>query len=581
MLRSLLSSALAASFAASLLAQSPCFDTNFGPSLALGDDQVTAPLPLGFSFTYNGVVHSSISVCANGYLVLGSTNVATLNGGDYSPTLAEMATGGARICPYWNDFNPTIAGSGQVYFDNSTPGVARVSWIRVYTYGTTLPGTMQISLFANNTFTVAYGTLGTTSTFQANTAIIGASPGVATPTVNFATRPLNIATNAFAQVITCAPGQLLPYANSKWLFTPTNPGYVVTDVTCTSNVATSTVVGAGCPAAASPTLYEQFSANNAPDLSGLNLSFLPSGNDYIALPGLSPVWFAGAGTPLLALDDSSHLVPLPFAFPFNGANETSIYVSSNGFLTIGGTDPGDGCCTGDPAVLVSGPARIAAWWEDLDPTSGGTVEHALDAGTGEFVISWRNVPEYGAATPINVQIALSPTGQFTIRWQNVSLNTGFFLAGYSRGGNVQNSGAADLSTVNGLTVPGTQVFPLTLSVPTGSVPTIGSNYTLDTNNIASLPNGVFSILLISNELPGGFPLDGFGLTGCTAYIALPELLSYFNLTLGAPTTTYLIAIPNTPAFVGVQLMSQAISDDLTANAFGYRVSNGVRWTIGI
>ena len=27
-------------------------------------------------------------------------------------------------------------------------------------------------------------------------------------------------------------------------------------------------------------------------------------------------------------------------------------------------------------------------------------------------------------------------------------------------------------------------------------------------------------------------------------------------------------------------MTQAISDDLTANAFGYRVSNGLRWNIG-
>jgi len=31
----------------------------------------------------------------------------------------------------------------------------------------------------------------------------------------------------------------------------------------------------------------------------------------------------------------------------------------------------------------------------------------------------------------------------------------------------------------------------------------------------------------------------------------------------------------------VTLMSQAVSDDLTANAFGFRASNGVRWTIGL
>lgn len=264
MLRTLRNLLLAPVIASSLVAQGPCFDTNFGSSLGLADDQITAPLPLGFSFSYNGVAYNDISVCANGYIVLGSTNVATPNGGDYSPTVAELASNAPRICPFWNDFNPTIAGSGQVYYDNSTPGVATVSWIRVYTYGTTLPHTMQISFFANNTFTIAYGTTGTTSTFQANTAIIGASPLAAVQAVSFATRPLNIATNSFAETITRAPGQLLPYSNSKWRFTPTNPGYAVTDVTCTSNVATSVPVGAGCPRASGPTYYEQFSTANAP-----------------------------------------------------------------------------------------------------------------------------------------------------------------------------------------------------------------------------------------------------------------------------------------------------------------------------
>ncbi|MGE3173494.1 MAG: hypothetical protein AB7O97_12790 [Planctomycetota bacterium] len=51
--------------------------------------------------------------------------------------------------------------------------------------------------------------------------------------------------------------------------------------------------------------------------------------------------------------------------------------------------------------------------------------------------------------------------------------------------------------------------------------------------------------------------------------------------MGAPTANYTFNIPNSAAFYGVQLMSQAASDDVNANAFGFRVSNGGRWTFGL
>jgi len=584
MIRNVLSLAVAAGMAATLAAQGPCFDTNFGTNLALGDDQITAPLPLGFSFTYAGTAYTDISVCANGYILLGSTNIATATGGDYSPTNAELlASAQPRICPLWADFNPTLPGSGQVYMDTSTPGVATLTWFRVYTYGTTIPSTFQIRFDTSNAVTITYGEMGRPSTFQANTSIIGMSPGAgaASNVISLATRPQVIASNTWADVILRTPSQQLPYSNTKMQFTPTNPGFVVTDVTCTPNVASSQLVGAGCPGLLSPTLYELFDAANTVDLSGRDLTFLPSGTDYVALTGLSPAFSAAATSVIATGDDTSHLIALPFSFPYNGGIETSIYVSSNGFLTIGGTDPGALCCAGDPVDLVAGPAMIAGWWEDLNPAAGGSVASGLDATTGEFVVTWNAVPEYGTTNANTFQIALSPSGQFTIRWQTLVQGTGFFLAGYSAGNGAPDNGSQDLSAINGTTVPGQVRRPLTLSVPTGSTPSLGTNFTLDASNVASLPNGVFSILLISNEIPGGLPLDALGLTGCTAYVQLPEIMSLFNITLGAPTTSYLLTIPNAAVFAGLTLMSQAVSDDVSANAFGYRVSNGVRWTIGL
>jgi hypothetical protein len=197
-------------------------------------------------------------------------------------------------------------------------------------------------------------------------------------------------------------------------------------------------------------------------------------------------------------------------------------------------------------------------------------------------VTWNAVPEDLAPANVNsFQIALSPSGSMTWRWQTVGGTGGPYLAGYSKGGNSADPGVANLSAVNGVTISTTVVRPLTIAAAAGSRPGVGTTFTVNASNVQSLPNGVFCILLISNEIPGGIPLDALGLTGCTAYVQLPEIASFFNLTLGAATTTFPVAIPANNAFLGLSLMSQAISDDLTANAFGYRASNGLRWNIGL
>ncbi|MEQ1630875.1 MAG: hypothetical protein ABL997_00785 [Planctomycetota bacterium] len=584
MLRQLSASLIAMGVAASLSAQSPCFDLALGTDLALADDSTSAAQNLGFTFTYNGVGYTQIRVCSNGYIWLGAANA----GADWSPTEAELLAQGPRICPMWMDFNPSAAGSGHVYFDNATPGLARITWAGVFTFGTTTPTDMQVTLDLTNSITVTIGQLGPSSTAQGGTSIVGSSGGgaaLANP-ISLATRPVITASDTAYEVILNAAGTSAPYANTKMMWTPTLPGWVVTDISCTPGQlpppASSQIVGEGCPSRSGPSLYELFTPTNAADLNGFDLSLLPSGgSDYLAIPGISPLWFAGFTNNLALADDAAVAVTLPFPFPFNGGTESTIHVSSNGFLTIGATNPGSGCCTPNVATMLAGAPRVSGWWEDLNPAAGGAVYADLDAVSGDFVVTWNGVVEYGTTNPNTFQIALSPSGMITTRWVTLTPGAGTYLAGYSRGGGTPDTGSADLSAVNGRTISATVRSPLTLAAAAASRPAIGSTFTVEAGGVQPLPNGVFCILLISLEVPGGIPLDGLGLTGCTAYIALPELLSYFNLTLGAATTTFPIAIPLDPAFSGVQLMSQAISDDLGANAFGYRVSNGLRWNIGL
>ncbi|MGE3171492.1 MAG: hypothetical protein AB7O97_02625 [Planctomycetota bacterium] len=588
MLRTAFLTALAASVAATLPAQN-CFDFNLGTDLNLTDDGVASALPLGFSFTYGGVAYTDICVCSNGYLWLGPTS----SGGDFSPTEAELLSGAPRICPLWTDMNPAAAGSGHVYY-NTVPGFsATVTWAGVYEFGGTNAIEMQIVLDATGAITVTYGpNAAVGGTLSAN-VIVGASPGggAASNPVSFATRPVVIAQDTFAEVFPTTGATPIPLAGFQMSWVPTAPGFLASDNSCVMGSfprpAAFDVVGAGCPP------------------------------------------FAGG---LDAGDDSTHALNLPFAFPHNSGPVSSIYASSNGFITLGATNPGSGCCSGSVTTLLAGAPRIAGFWQDLNcsntSTSGnGDLFAHTDPATGDFVVTWENVGEFGDSTPAanNFQIALGAGGDIKIRYLNVGITnaTRVALCGYSAGGGAVDPGALDLSASSGLfgstlyetfsnsnnvldlsgldflllplgagdymilpgaagawVPPPAPVQPLTLAAAPGSLPQVGGNFTLDISGIAAAPAGNVCGLLLSLEAP---PIDlGFlGATGCTAMLVLPELAAFVNLPLGAPTSSFAFAIPANPTFYGVQVMTQAVSDDPAANAFGWRVSNGGRWTFGL
>ncbi len=584
MLRTTLACLVAATLAAPATSQSPCFDLVLGTNLNLGDDTTAQGLPLGFTFTYAGVAYTDICVCSNGYIWFGATSVP---GGDFSPSEAELLAGAPRLCPMWNDFNPSIPGSGQVWFNNTNPGVATVTWAGVFSFGTTTPSSMQVTFAADNSITITYGSI--VPPAGQPVAILGASPGggAASNPVSFATLPLTITGDTFAEAIPSPAGTPLPYAGQKILFTATSPGFVASDIACTPNTlpgpAAALPVGIGCPSPGGPSLYETFSpANPNVDLSGLDLSLEPTGPDsYLAQPGLSSTWFAGFTNNLGAGDDTATAVTLPFAFPYNGASVATIYVSSNGFLTLGDANPGSGCCAGSAPQLFNGPPRVAGWWKDLNPAASGGVYADLDALSGDFVVTWDSVPEFGTASANTFQIALSPTGRITTRWQSVARVSGTFLAGYSPGNGVAPLPPTDLSTVTATPVGNSIVLPLAQAPLGDSRPVVGSTFNIGVDNIALFPNGVLTMLFISTELPGGLPLDSLGLTGCTAYVALPELTTRTNVTVAQLSTFFSIGIPADPSLYGVELMSQAASDDATANAFGFRLSNGLLWQLGL
>jgi hypothetical protein len=105
-------------------------------ALALGDDTET-PVTLGSAFPYPGGSTSSLTVCSNGFI-----SVATGNGTSFLPTVSTMLNAPQVAWWSWHDFNPLIAGSGQVKFEQ-VGSVAYVTWDGVYSYATTNAETMQ------------------------------------------------------------------------------------------------------------------------------------------------------------------------------------------------------------------------------------------------------------------------------------------------------------------------------------------------------------------------------------------------------------------------------------------------------
>jgi hypothetical protein len=103
---------------------------------------------------------------------------------------------------------------------------------------------------------------------------------------------------------------------------------------------------------------------------------------------------------------------------------------------------------------------VCAFWDDLNPGSGGQVRTATDASGTRFVVSWLNVPIYGTSNAQTFQlIFLSPTAYPTVngnsaiiaQYQSVN-NTGGCTVGHQNatlnaGLTYQNNGVMGANAV--------------------------------------------------------------------------------------------------------------------------------------
>jgi hypothetical protein len=146
-------------------------------------------------------------------------------------------------------------------------------------------------------------------------------------------------------------------------------------------------------------------------------------------------------------DDASQSVGIPFSFPYQGQNWSSVFVNANGNLTFGTSNTDFSETT---AELLSGPPRIAALWDDLSPQEG---EVFVEADATSWTISYVNVPQFLAGDSNSFSITLSADGGVAITYGEVAALDA--VAGVTEGGGAANPSETDLSASTSLSAAGT------------------------------------------------------------------------------------------------------------------------------
>lgn len=200
-------------------------------------------------------------------------------------------------------------------------------------------------------------------------------------------------------------------------------------------------------------------------------------------------------------DDDFQQVNFPngFVFPFQGKVYTSMFVSSNGYITFG-EGSFDATESGDDMVL--GPPRICGLWTDLDPTLGGSIDVSF-VDSDFATIRFTDVPRFNSPADRNsFSIILNRNGAIQVIYGLMTSPVG--IVGYSAGNvTFNNVITADFKSLGGATRPtGINRFrPVTFQAFTADKPNNLSNNEVVFLNTDRLPFPGLQRLYSPNQLP--------------------------------------------------------------------------------
>lgn len=157
---------------------------------------------------------------------------------------------------------------------------------------------------------------------------------------------------------------------------------------------------------------------------------------------------SAVGQTLTLSDDSYLAVALSTPIRFYGVTYSNVFVESNGCLTFGF---GSGAYLESVASLLSGPPRIAVFWDDLDPSASGSVSaYQFSAGPQDVLeVCWQAVPEFSIPQP--------STNTLMVRFYEPLIPTAARVTHFFYGGITAQDGLVGLSPGNGLTSAATSI----------------------------------------------------------------------------------------------------------------------------
>jgi hypothetical protein len=123
-----------------------------------------------------------------------------------------------------------------------------------------------------------------------------------------------------------------------------------------------------------------FSLSNSNAQVATEYTFSQVSGTYISITGGTVL---ASGT---SIDDSVYTVTLPTGFSYNGANITTVNVSTNGFISLGGTTPAVDSYA--PISNATGNGVIAALAMDL-VAAGASSEMRWQEIGNEIIFQWK------------------------------------------------------------------------------------------------------------------------------------------------------------------------------------------------
>jgi len=410
-------------------------------------------IPLPFPVTYYGHVYNEITVCTNGWAALGSHDVV-----NFHNRIIPSAIGPpAMLAPFWDDL---ITGSGHInQLTTADEGQFVLEWSNVSHLEFQNRLSFQVVIFNTDSYPTETGDNDIKFQYRhfdntdilANFATIGIEspdsrdgllasynniddPSVAylrdRTAILFSTERGTRYQNASIAVNTNSVSfQQNPWSTGQDSVVFTNTGetpvaYAVTAVATTQRqpqvvqpLAITGVTKQTPDAWPSVSVFREGSDAFGHSWSKSTEADGPTYVWYdIESPGNLLEW---QGDP----DDSSiGPMPLGFEFPFYDEIYSEVFIGSNGTLSF--ESPFSPWLNMTLPNLMSPPAMIAPWWDDLnnDQPPQGSI-YFWSNGNDQCIITWKDFPKWGTSQFYTFQVVLTKIGMMTFQYQSMDAST--------------------------------------------------------------------------------------------------------------------------------------------------------------